>query len=270
MRAVPPGSGVTRRVAPKRAAGRDAKLSPGDDPLAPAGLRPHLRLEPRRRRGAARARPRGARRRNPPGRPAVAVRQEPLDRPEDPDPAPHGGSRHRLGRHRPPGRRPPRRRDRDAPGPGDRARKAQDPAQLRGAHRRRRHRADHRDLPESRDPDRGVLLHRLLADPPVRRRLGLRPHAADVGGRRLPGRARRAPGHVRHRRHDTRASGPCPCACTRPRSAPERAASACATRWDTRRPTACGTWWRSCRRSSTRSTPRSRSTGTVTRTGASA
>ena len=101
---------------------------------------------------------------------------------------------------------------------------------------------DHRDLAEGRDPDRGGLLHRLLADPPVRRGLGLRPDAAALGGRGVARGAGRPAGHVRHRGHDPRASGPHPPACTRRRSGPARAASASATRSATRRPTACATW----------------------------
>ncbi len=70
---------------------------------------------------------------------------------------------------------------------------------------------------------------------------------------------------------DTTRAHPITCGgCTRPRSVPARAASASATRWGTPRPTACATSWPSFRASSTRSTRRSRSTGTATRTAGSA
>ena len=183
------------------------------------------------------------------------VGQEPLDRAEDPDPPPDGGARHRLGRHRPA----------RAPGPTSSTTvtrlaqeivdgEAEDPAQLRGAHRRGRHPADHRDLAEGRHPDRGVVLHRLLADPAVRRGLGPRPDAPAVGGRGVPRRPRRAPGHVRHRGHDARAPGPRPRAVHDGDRARAPGASASATRSGTRRRTACATSSRSSASSSRRST----------------
>ena len=69
-----------------------------------------------------------------------------------------------------------------------------------------------------------VLLHRLLADPPVRRGLGPRPHAPADRGRRVAGRARGAAGHVRHRGHDARPPGRHPPAVHRRRSSAARGA----------------------------------------------
>jgi hypothetical protein len=60
---------------------------------------------------------------------------------------------------------------------------AADRAELRGAHGARRHRADRRaSRSETGRADRGVHLHRLLADPAVRRGLDARPDAARDGG----------------------------------------------------------------------------------------
>ena len=122
VRAVPGGVGVTRPASLRRGPGgvlnfprRRSTCTRRTPTSSTTGTAPAGRCSPL-------ARPRRARRRDAAGRPAVAVRQEPLDRPEDPDPAPHGGPRHRLGRHRSAGRRAPRRRNGDAPGPGDRAR----------------------------------------------------------------------------------------------------------------------------------------------------
>ena len=129
--------------------------------------------------GAAvpRARKGRARRRDPARRPAVSFGPEPLDRAEAPDPSPDGGPRHRLGRHRP-ARAPARTWSRrDAAG-----------QEIVAAGMKIRPNCaartvaadilpDHRDLAAGRDPDRGRLLHRLLAHPPVRRGLGPRPDA---------------------------------------------------------------------------------------------
>ena len=158
------------------------------------------------------ARPPGrARRRDAARRPAVAVGAHAVDRRQGRDPAPHRRARHRVGGHRPARRRSARHRLGDAAGARDRRRRAADRPQLRGAHGDRRHPADRLHLAGRRAADRGRLLHRLVADPPVRRGLGLRAHAAPRrrgGGVR---RVARAAGDVRHRGHDARqAGGPAP------------------------------------------------------------
>ena len=57
-----------------------AKIAREEDTRAPSGIRPHLRLEPRRRRRVSRPRQGRARRRDAARRPPVAVGQEPVDR----------------------------------------------------------------------------------------------------------------------------------------------------------------------------------------------
>ena len=95
--------------------------------------------------------------------------------------------------------------------------------------RRRRHRADRRDLAADRHADRVLHVHRLEPDPAVRRRLDDRSAAAaDRRGDRVRG-PRRAAGDVRHRGHDARAIRRRCARCIRPRSGPARRASASPT-----------------------------------------
>ena len=208
---------------------------------APSGIRPDLRLEPSRGRRVPAARDRRARRRDASRRPPVPVGQEPPGRAEARDPPPDGGARHRLGRHRPSRRRPHVVATVTRHRAGDRGHEDEDPSQLRGPHGRGRHPADHRDLAEGRPADRGRLLHRLLADPPVRRGLGPRPDAPDHRGGRLargPRRPARSCTSPRTRPARTRTTSG---RCTRPRSRRAPSASASATRSATRRPTASAT-----------------------------
>ena len=68
------------------------------------------------------------------------------------------------------------------------------------------HHAGDRDLAEGRAPDRGVHVHRLLADPPVRRELDARDDAQAHRGRGDLRGLERPAGHVRHRGHGARAA----------------------------------------------------------------
>ena len=79
--------------------------------------------------------------------------------------------------------------------------------QLRGAHHRGRHHADRRDQPAHRPPARSRHVHRLVADPPVHRRLDHRLAAEEHRGGDPVRGVRRPRGDVRHRGHHARGSG---------------------------------------------------------------
>ena len=150
---------------------------------------------------------RDARRRDAARRAAVAVGAHADHRPEDRDPAPDRPARHRHRRHRPARRRPARGAGRRAAGARDRRREAQGARQLRGPHHRDRHHADRRDQPAHRPQARSRHLHRLVADPPVHRRLDAR-LAAEEHRRGDPLRGDRRPRRdVRHRGHHARRPG---------------------------------------------------------------
>ena len=199
------------------------------------------------------------------------VRVDAVDRGQDRDPPPDGRARRARARPRSPRRRAARGARRAGARARDRRRQAAARRQLRRADGARRHRADRRHLAAGGDPDRGGDLHRLLADPPVLRGVGHRPHAAPHRGRRaFRGRARAA-GDVRHRGHDARPSGrPAPALHHRGRSRRPRA-SASPTRSATRPPTVRAQRHPLRPRGGRRHRRRGRrSTGTATATAASA
>ena len=109
--------------------------------------------------------------------------------------------------------------------------------QLRRAHGERRHPADRRDRAEDRHPDRGRLLPRLLADPPVRRGLGRWTSCCNSPATRSSfAVARGAAGDVRHRGHHPRRPEDLRALSTPRRSRRARGGSASPTPSATRRP----------------------------------
>src|SRR6266446_3910969 len=176
--------------------------------LAHGRARADLRLEPRGRgRGAGIrlvARPRGPERRDAARRPAIALRARPRARGQEAAAPPDGGPGHRGSRHRLAGGGPAGGGAGAGARDGDPRRRAAPRAELRRAHRDLGHRADRARGSGSGHHHRGRDVHRLVADPPVRRGLDPRPHRPVHGGSgHLRGEARPA-GHVRHRRHHPR------------------------------------------------------------------
>ena len=159
---------------------RPLPMALGPWPLAPAIDSPHARTgsDPRLEPGGRRVRlvglPRRAERRDAAGRASVSVRDRSGHRRQEAPPAPHGGSRHRVGRHWPPRRGAARARRHARARQGDRERAARPRSELRGAHRDLRRRARGAHIPGGGDTDRGGDVHRLVAHPAVRGRLDAR------------------------------------------------------------------------------------------------
>ena len=111
---------------------------------------------------------------------------------ENRDPAPDGPAGHRHGRHRLARRRASRVARRRAAGPRDRRRQLQVRPNCAARTTISRHQADRRDHAAHRAADRGRRVHRLVADPAVRRGLDDRLAAEAAPRTRSPSRWRRA------------------------------------------------------------------------------
>src|SRR5881396_1116412 len=174
--------------------------------LAHGRARADLRLEPRGRGGSLRLvpRPRGPERRDAARRPAVPLRARPRARGQEAAAPPDGGPGHRGGRHRPAGGGSAGGGAGAGARHGDPERQAAHRPELRRAHRDRGRRADRARGPGGGHHDRGRDVHRLVADPAVRRGLDPRSHRPIHGGGGDLRREARPPGHVRHRGHDPR------------------------------------------------------------------
>ena len=131
----------------------------------------------------------------------VAVGGRSVDRRQAPARRPRERPRHRHDGHRAARRRQARGRGRHDDRRAHPRRQAARQGVLRRAHARQRHPGDRRHLAEGRHRDRGAVLHRHLADPPVRRGLGPRADAEAVGRRDRSRPQVQPAGRVRHRGH---------------------------------------------------------------------